>query len=210
MTYLKLLLMAAVSILVVHCGPSSSSEEEVDPASLSENLQKVECLKGVYKGNADVDDNLLTALTTTDDSIVTVSVNHNGKSGAEEQVIFYVESEDDGGAFCSVYGGLSYAAGSGGDASTLKFTSGSSRGAANNRGAVQPEIGFNESSSSCSFEDLHITDDVNEEINDNFRPQRVRDIEKQGDKVASFATLQQKCADLSSDEEAWYSWKFWK
>ena len=198
--------MIAVSVLVAHCGPSSSSDVEVDPASLSENLQKVDCLKGVYKGNADVDDNLLTTLTTTDDSIVTVSVNHNGKSGAEEQVIFYVTSEDDEGeAFCSIYGGLSYTQGSTDDPSVLKFSSGQSKGAVNNRGAVQPELGFNETGSGCSLEDLHITDDVNEAINDNFRPQRVREIQKQGDAVPSFAELQQKCADLTGEEDPWYN-----
>ena len=210
MTYLKLLLMIAVSVPVAHCGPSSSSGD-VDVASLSENLQKAECLKGVYKGNADVDDNLLKAGLLIDDSIVTISVNHNGQSGAEEQVIFYVESEDDEGeAFCSVYGGLGYRAGIGDEASTLSFSAGESRGVTNNRGAIQPSVGFKEASSNCSLQDIFVTDDVNTSVNVNSDPQRVRGIEKQGDKVPSFAELQQKCADLSGTEEAWYSWKFWR
>ena len=208
MTYLKLLLMIAVSVLVVHCGGPSSSGTDggVDPATLSENLQKADCLKGVYKGNADVDDNIVTALTTTDDSIVTISINHNGKSGAEEEVIFYVESEDDEGeAFCSVYGGLSYTKGSADDPSVLTFTTGASKGAVNNRGAVQPELGFNETGAGCSFEDLHITDDVNTAVNDNLRPQRVRSIEKQEDQVASFAELKKTCDGLTGEEDPWYN-----
>ena len=207
MTYLKLLLMIVVSALVVHCGPSSDTK--VDVASLSEELQKAECLKGVYKGNADVDDNLAKALLTIDDSIVTISVNHNGQNGAEGKVIFYVESEDDETAFCSVYGGLNYTAGAGGN-STLSFNAGESRGVTNNRGAIQPSVGFKESSSSCSLVDIFVTDDVNTKVNENSDPQRVRDIQKQGNDVPSFAELQQKCADLSGEEEAWYDWKVWK